>query len=91
VTHIAAELVRLADAGYSLASAAFVIHARKGSSQDSLGALELAALIDRAHEVQTALYYVLRTEEWQDDDDSAEEFARSLQVHSRKEHPEGER
>lgn len=61
------ELLRLADAAYSLSASAFVIHAKKGSSHDGLSALELADLIDRAHEVQTALYYILRNEAWHDD------------------------
>ncbi len=65
----ASTLLRLADAAYSLSTSTFVIHARKESSHYSLSALELADLIDRHHECTTALYYILKEELWDEDDD----------------------
>ncbi len=66
---VPSKIRRLANAAYSLAAVAFVILAKKRGLHASLDALELASLIDRTHEVSTALYYILKEESWQDDDE----------------------
>ncbi len=66
-------LLRVADASYSLAAVAYSTHAKKGNSRCVLDVLEAAELVDRATELDTALYYLEQCQAWLDVDDDLDE------------------